>query len=124
MGLRPRIPKVQDTLSPWGVLLRDMIPFEDFMGAGNPEDEPDVQLNEDDPVFIFYTSGTTGVPKGALYTQGRAMDDTRRFPAALCVAQGDKQVQIMPLVSCGRGQESVGVFFCGGSQHHHAANIL
>ena len=115
-ALRPRIPKVQEFVSV-GCTAPDMIPFEDFIGAQSG-DEPDVRVGEDDPVFIFYTSGTTGVPKGALYTQGRAMDDTRRFPAALCVEQGDKQVQIMPLFHVGGAKNLWGYFFAA------AANII
>ena len=36
--------------------------------AGVAESEPDVQLSPDDPHIILYTSGTTGFPKGALFS--------------------------------------------------------
>ncbi len=48
--------------------------MEDVIGApstwgGLPDDElPAVELDTDDDAFIFYTSGTTGKPKGALGT--------------------------------------------------------
>ena len=35
------------------------------------DDEPEVEIDDNDPVFICYTSGTTGAPRGALYTHGR-----------------------------------------------------
>lgn len=36
---------------------------------GQSEDEPDVQISEDDPFAVLLTSGTTGFPKGCLATQ-------------------------------------------------------
>ncbi len=80
-----------------------------------PTDEPDVEAKEDDPVFIFYTSGTTGVPRGAVYTFKQAIDDTRRFPLALCLEQGDKHVQIMPLFHIGGTKNFWGYFYVGAS---------
>jgi long-chain acyl-CoA synthetase len=111
-SLRPRIPKVEHVISMGAA--EDMIPYEEIV-ASRSEQEPDVQVEEDDPVFIFYTSGTTGIPRGALYTQARSMDDTRRFPAALCVEQGDKQIQIMPLFHVGGAKNLWGYFYAAAS---------
>jgi long-chain acyl-CoA synthetase len=44
-------------------------PFEDLIAAGSEAAElPDVPLHPDDDATIFYSSGTTGKPKGALGT--------------------------------------------------------
>ena len=37
-----------------------------------PADDPEVSLTEDDLLWFQYTSGTTGLPKGAMLTQGIA----------------------------------------------------
>jgi acyl-CoA synthetase (AMP-forming)/AMP-acid ligase II len=83
--------------------------------ATSPEGEPDTRVEEDDPLFLFYTSGTTGIPRGALYTHSRAMDDTRRLATALGLEHGDRQIQVMPLFHVGGTKNFWSYFFVGGS---------
>ncbi len=40
--------------------------YEDLLSQGSPEPPPPVELSLEDPHTIFYTSGTTGRPKGAI----------------------------------------------------------
>lgn len=112
-SLRPRLPKVRNFISVEG-RAPGMICYQDLLSR-NPEEEPDVQVEEDDPLFIFYTSGTTGLPRGALYTNARAMDDTRRSAVGLSLEKEDKQVQIMPLFHVGGAKTFWAYFFMGGS---------
>ena len=55
------------------------------------------------------------MPRGALYTVDRAMDDTYRFAIALSLEQGDKHIQIMPFFHVGGTKNFWGYFFVGGS---------
>ena len=112
--LRPRLTKVKNFVSFGTDEIPGMISHRKLLESFSKE-EPDVQAQEDDPVFLFYTSGTTGVPRGALYTFSRAMDDTRRFAIALSLEQGDKHIQIMPLFHVGGTKNFWGYFFVGGS---------
>lgn len=112
-SLRTRLPKVKNLISFEGNG-PEMISQRDLLATYSRE-EPDIQVEEDDPVFIFYTSGTTGIPRGALYTQGRAMDDTRRFAIALSLEYGNKHIQIMPLFHVGGTKNFWGYFFVGAS---------
>jgi len=112
-SLRPRLPKVRNFISFKGSF-PGMIPYDDLLRS-HPEEEPDVQVEEDDPLFIFYTSGTTGVPRGALYTHARGMDDTRRLALALNLELGNVQIQIMPLFHVGGTKNLWGYFFVGAT---------
>ena len=111
--LRSRLPKVRNLISFKGSF-PGMIPYDDLLKS-NSKDEPDVQVEEEDPVFIFYTSGTTGVPRGALYTHSRGMDDTRRVAIGLNLEFGDRQIQIMPMFHIGGIKVSWGYFFVGAT---------
>jgi len=112
-SLRPRIPKVKRFISFEG-RAPDMICHRDLLETYSKE-EPDIQVEEDDPVFIFYTSGTTGIPRGALYSHRVAMDDTRTCVIALSLQPGDKYIQIMPLFHVGGTKQLWAYFYVGGS---------
>ena len=43
-------------------------PYETFIAAGSPEPGPNLLADEEEPISINYTSGTTGRPKGVVYT--------------------------------------------------------
>jgi fatty-acyl-CoA synthase len=42
-------------------------PYEAFLADGSPDPLPTVLEDEDEPISVNYTSGTTGRPKGAVY---------------------------------------------------------
>jgi len=109
--LRPHLPGVKNFISLDGSA-GAMLAYNDLLAAGS-EQEPEELVEADDSLFIFFTSGTTGTPRGALYTHGRAMDDTRRLALALGLAKEDKQIQIMPLFHVGGTKVFWGYFFVG-----------
>ena len=43
-------------------------PYEAFLARGSEEDPPPVLADEEEPISMNYTSGTTGRPKGVVYT--------------------------------------------------------
>jgi len=112
-SLRPRIPKVKKFISFEGQA-PGMICHHELLNTYSKE-EPEVQVEEDDPLFIFYTSGTTGIPRGALYDHSRAIDDTRTLVIGLTLQPGDKSIQIMPLFHVGGTKYFWSFFYVGGS---------
>jgi len=112
-SLRPRLSRIKNFIS-FKDAAPDRIVYKDLLDA-QPESEPDVQVEEEDPLFIFYTSGTTGVPRGALYTHYRSMDDTRRSVIALSLEHEVRQIQVMPLFHVGGTKNFWSYYFVGGS---------
>jgi acyl-CoA synthetase (AMP-forming)/AMP-acid ligase II len=94
-ALKPRLAKVKNFIS-LESSAPGMIAHDDLLKSHAGE-EPDVKIDEDDPVCIIYTSGTTGMPRGALYTHRRFIEDSRTLVIDMRLKPGDKRVQITPL---------------------------
>jgi long-chain acyl-CoA synthetase len=93
--LRPHLPKVKNFIS-FEASVPDMVYHRDLL-ISYSKAEPDVQVDEDDLVGIVYTSGTTGVPRGALYTQRCFIDDSKTLVMNMGLQPGHRRVQITPL---------------------------
>ncbi|HZP27754.1 MAG TPA: class I adenylate-forming enzyme family protein, partial [Acidimicrobiia bacterium] len=65
--LRERVPSIRLWVSVGDHAMRGTVPWADLVASGRPG-EPGYPVAEDDPHVIFYTSGTTGAPKGAVLT--------------------------------------------------------
>lgn len=73
----------------------------DELQASESGGEPDVQVDEKDYLAIVYTSGTTGRPRGALYTQERFIDNTKNLVMEMGLQPGDRHIQLMPMFHIG-----------------------
>jgi long-chain acyl-CoA synthetase len=110
-SIRSHLPKVQHYIS-FGEPAPDMLSHQALL-ATHPSNEPEVEVSKDDPFLIFYTSGTTGVPRGALYTHCRKLDNTRIKALEMGAKPGDKHIMVLPFFHIG-GDSHVWPFFLVG----------
>ena len=110
-SLRSRLPNVKHYVS-FGSAVSNMLSYNELL-AMYPPDEPDTKVSKDDPFLIFYTSGTTGIPRGALYTHFSKLDNTRIKALEMGAKPGDKHILVLPLFHIG-GDSHVWPFFIVG----------
>jgi acyl-CoA synthetase (AMP-forming)/AMP-acid ligase II len=80
---------------------------------GQPEAEPEVHPEPSDPLVIFYTSGTTGTPRGALYTHRQKLENTCMKALDIGLAPGDRHLVVLPMFHVG-GDSHIWPFFLMG----------
>jgi carnitine-CoA ligase len=69
----------------------------DRLAAESAEDPPPVAIGPEDGSTLLYTSGTTGRPKGVLFTHGRSGTSGPHFIAALRLTPADTILAVTPL---------------------------
>jgi len=87
-GLLDFLPKVKQLLAKWlkkvptGRVLpvpnKVVLPFMDVLSQ-YPAEPPDVPLTPEDPCFVQYTGGTTGLPKGALCVHRNMLTNVKQW---------------------------------------------
>jgi fatty-acyl-CoA synthase len=69
--------------------------------AAETDDEPDVLVTEDDLAFLMYTSGTTGLPKGAMLTHRNLVVNTINWIMEMEARHDDVWLSGLPLFHIG-----------------------
>jgi acyl-CoA synthetase (AMP-forming)/AMP-acid ligase II len=69
--------------------------------ASYPTSEPDIEVDDEDLLFIWYTSGTTGRPRGALYNHGRFREEIMCLAREAPIGPDDRCLALMPLFHSG-----------------------
>ncbi len=72
--------------------------FDDCFVSGASFDT--CKTKPDDPWVIMYTSGTTGLPKGAVLTHQNLMSDAKVVAAVRCTEPKDVVLSVLPLFHC------------------------
>jgi acyl-CoA synthetase (AMP-forming)/AMP-acid ligase II len=88
--------------------------YEDLLAA-QPTDEPAISASDDDNLFIMYTSGTTGNPKGVVHTHTTVMWALLTLANTADVHFADRYLVLLPLFHVGALTPMLGTIYKGNS---------
>ncbi|MFM8562341.1 MAG: long-chain-fatty-acid--CoA ligase [Acidimicrobiia bacterium] len=77
--------------------------------------EPPVTACGDDLLYIMYTSGTTGLPKGVMHSHNTQFWALSTMCTTADLAQGDRYINPMPMFHVGALTPALGTIFSGGT---------
>ena len=90
------------------------IGYEDVLARASA-DEPDVTACDDDLLFIMYTSGTTGLPKGVMHTHNTALWSVITGNTTADTRYGDRYLICLPLFHVGALNPLLSIIHKGGT---------
>ena len=89
-------------------------PLERWLRDG-PATAPSVEVGDVDPLYQMYTSGTTGVPKGAVLSHRAVTANVVQLSLAVPAAAGERGLVVLPIFHASVIPTSFSLLFQGGS---------
>jgi len=90
--------------------------FERALAGAAPLEDPE-PVDPETPLLILYTSGTTGLPKGAVISHRAEIARNLVLRAEFSIAPADAYVAWSPLYHMGGAEYSLGTLMAGGAVH-------
>ncbi|UCE86433.1 MAG: long-chain-fatty-acid--CoA ligase [Deltaproteobacteria bacterium] len=87
----------------------------DALTADAPSVPPAIAAGGDDILFIMYTSGTTGLPKGAVHTHATMAAASMTINMTCDIRYRDRYLQVLPLFHVGALTPATSCFHRGGT---------
>ena len=97
------------------------VSFESVVAEGAPQGPP-ITPRADDYVYLWYTSGTTGKPKGVPWRQEAAVLSAQMNAAATEYTGLTRMLQVTPLFHIGGKGYAAGATWAGGRTDFHSVD--
>lgn len=89
--------------------------YEEALCRARPDEPEDPLLGDDDLLYIIYTGGTTGRPKGVMFHQRMQVEEGKGHIYALDLREWDVALNVMPWFHSGGHALSSAVAYVGGT---------
>ncbi len=91
------------------------VEYEDFLASGDPQYDLQLPKNEWQPITLNYTSGTTGDPKGAVYSHRGAYLNAVANTISFGMTSDTVYLWILPMFHCNGWSHTWAVTLAGGT---------
>ncbi|MEK6204669.1 MAG: AMP-binding protein [Amylibacter sp.] len=114
LGTKPYIIRIADSsIEPAPQI--SAIEYEDFLASGNPQFALQLPKDEWQPITLNYTSGTTGDPKGAVYSHRGAYLNAVANTISFGMTSDTIYLWILPMFHCNGWSHTWAVTLAGGT---------